>query len=167
MQKREKYYTEDQKEIIRFIKILSILVVIIALFYVGTRAFVTKDLFGKNYVRTEPIGSLDYDTVIAGTMLTRPEEEYYVLAYSKDNEFESFYSTLKGVYEGEENSLEVYYLDIDSYLNKEYISDETSNSSPTGLNDLKIKDVALIKVNKGKIVKYLETRDAIKNELSL
>ena len=54
-------------------------------------------------------------------------------------------------------------------LNKKYYvgEDKDSNPNATTSSELAFKDLTLIKIKNGKIVKYLETLDTIKTELGI
>ena len=90
--KVEKVQSEEQIEIARFIRILIILVVLILGIYFFTRIFVTKDLFNsKDENPSATPGVINYDTTLIGSMLSKPEKEYYVIAYSSEDITNSIY----------------------------------------------------------------------------
>ena len=77
--KQEKYRSEEQNEIIRFIRILIIVVVLILGIYFLTRIFVTKDLFNNELVFT-------FTTILNDTKI---EKRFYI-----QRKFLNFYSIL-------------------------------------------------------------------------
>lgn len=72
-------------------------------------------------------------------------------------------------YMDKEKSNKVYFCDLSNELNKKYYvgEDKDSNPNATTSSELAFKDLTLIKIKNGKIVKYLETLDTIKTELGI
>ena len=81
--KQEKYRTEEQMEMIRFIRILLIIVVLILGIYFLTKAFFTEESTNNENEIVE--GTINYDKTLIGSSLNKPEKEYYVLIYSSEN----------------------------------------------------------------------------------
>ena len=164
--KEEKVRSEEQQEIIRFIKILLIVLLIVCVVYVATRIFVKQDL-GKE-VKETSVTEVSYSKMVFGTMLNRNEDSYYVLAFSSEDNKANYYSALAASYMSDKESLYVYYIDLKDALNKDYIAiDGKSNKDAKRVSELKVGELTLIKVEKGKIVKYLESLDEIKSEFKI
>ena len=84
--KQEKYESEEQLEVKRFILILVILIIIILGIYFLTRIFVTKDLLNNNKKEETTIeGSINYDTTLIGNIYNKPVNEYFVLIYNSED----------------------------------------------------------------------------------
>lgn len=165
--KTQKYVTEEQMEIKKFIFVLLGLLILLVGVYFFTRAFVTKDLHKSTNDVEYTEGKVSYDVVVAGTMLNRPESEYYVYAFSNENTKAIYYNTLVSKYSTNEKALQVYYLDIDNALNKDYVDKENASQSFTTIDDLKLGDVTLIKVKDGKVTKYITNEEEIKKEFGI
>lgn len=164
--KEEKFKSEDQESIIRFIKILIGVIICVVLIYFITRAFVKKDLTDTK--EETPVTEISYSKMVFGTMLNRPYDEYYVFAYSSEDTKAYYYSVLGESYMNEEDSLYIYYVDLEDSMNSKYVStDGTTNPKATKVEDLRVGDLTLIKVKNGKINKYLENLKDIKNELGI
>jgi len=164
--KNERIESEEQIEIKRFIIILLILVIFVVGIYFFTRIFVTKDLFGnKDENNNTPIsGTVDYDTTLIGAMLSKPEEEYYVLAYkSEDITSDVYYGGLVTNYRKSTKALKVYTADLSNELNKKYYDNKNVNTS--SLETLKLGDVTLLKISKGKIVAVYTKEEDITKQL--
>lgn len=161
MMRKDKIYTEEQKEVFKFLKILFGLIVIIGLLYLFTNYVVNK---GETYKRTNSAGKINYDTVILGGILNKVDNEYYVLAVDKSNMFNNIYLNAATNYKSGVKHLPVYIADLSNEFNKEYI-DENSNYK-SDISELKVKGTTLIKVKSGKIIKFIETKDDILNELN-
>ena len=165
---KNKYATEEQKEVKKFICLLLGLILIIVGVYFFTRAFVTKDLKDSGTDSSYTAGSINSNIVIAGTMLSRPESEYYVAAFSGEDTSISYYNTIISNYISEEKSLKVYHLDIDNALNKKYVAtDEDASTKFTSLEELKLGRFTLLKIKDGKVTKYITDIEKAKKELSV
>lgn len=165
--KTQKYVTEEQMEIKKFIFVLLGLLILLVGVYFFTRAFVTKDLHKSSNGVEYTEGKVSYDTVIVGTMLNRSESEYYVYAFSNEDTKSIYYNTLVSQYSKEEKALQVYYLDIDNQLNKDYVDSSNPSKTFTTINELKLGNVTLIKVKNGKVTKYITNEEEIKKEFGI
>lgn len=167
--KQQKYVTEEQLEIKKFIIVLLGLVLIIVGIYFFTRAFVTKDLGKKESDITYQTGAIDYSTAIVGTMLNRPVSEYYVFAFKKTNEKAAEYQQYITDYRNQAKSLHIYTVDLDNELNKKYVAGENDSVSKSfeSLDKLKLGNITVIKVKDGKVEKFLTKTKDIKKELKL
>lgn len=164
--KEEKYKSEEQQEIIRFIKILIIVVLFILAIYFVTRIFVKKDLI--NNEEETAVTEISYSKMVFGTMLNRPYEEYYVFAFSSEDNKANYYNALADKYSNNEESSYIYYIDLEDSMNKAFIAEDgKTNPDAKTVNDLQVGAVTLIKVKDGKIAKYIENIDDIKSELSI
>ena len=163
----DKYTSEESKEVKRFIIILlSIIVLVLAVY--GITRIVNKDK-DNNDDRTVTAGSIDYDKVSVGTLFNRADSEYYVIVYDGEAPNAIYYSALMNKYMDKEKSNKVYFCDLSNELNKKYYvgEDKDSNPNATTSSELAFKNLTLIKIKNGKIVKYLETLDTIKTELGI
>lgn len=164
--KSEKYQTEEQAEIMRFVKILIIVLILILGVYLFTRIFVTKDLFNEKKENDTVIsGEIDYSKTIIGSMLNKPEDEYYVLIYDKEDIKSVYYGGLITTYARNENALKVYYADLSNELNKKYVTTSDKEVNTTSLENFKVKNLALIKIKDGKITSSSTNEDDIAEEL--
>ncbi len=161
--------SEEQKEIVKLVKILLIVLVILSLVYLGSRAFISKDLFNKDKddsvssETTTPEVNFDYTKTIIGTMFNRPYKEYYVMIYNSNNEKYTDYISLLTKYKG---TTKLYVVDLNEAFNKKYQSEE-SNPLATSISELKLSDFTLVKIKNKKIAKYLETKEAMTSELGI
>lgn len=167
--KKEKYRTEEQEEAIRFIKILILVILIVIAVYFLTRIFITKDLLNKDSEEQTLIeGSINYNTTIIGEMLTRPEENYYVIMYDSEDLNSIYYSGLASTYGNNENALKVYTIDLGNEFNKKYVvnNPEEVNVNTTNLDSFKVNNLALLKISDKKIIKSLTKEEDIAKELT-
>ena len=161
MMRKDKIYTEEQKEVIKFFKILIGLVLIIGLLYLFTNYVVNK---GEKYERTNNAGKINYDTISLGAILNKADSEYYVLAVDKSNMFNDIYLNEASNYKSGVKHLPIYIADLSNEFNKEFVAEVSNYKSD--ISELKVKGTTLIKIKSGKIVKFIETKDDIINELN-
>lgn len=165
--KRNNYRSEDQEEIIRFIKLLLIIIILIVGVYLFTRFFVTKDLFTKETTteREYTEGTINYNVTTIGTMLNKPEKEYFVFMYDYDDVNSIYYSGLISGYKKNKDSLKVYVANLSSEFNKNFIDIENINVNTSNLDDFKVGKYALVKISNGRIVKSYTSEEEIKEVL--
>lgn len=162
--KKETYRSEDQTEAIRLVWILVIIIVFVIGIYLFTRLFVTKDLFKKdedNDVVTP--GEINYQNVIIGTMLSKPEDEYFVMIMDNSLPNSVYYTGLINNYSRNTDALNVYYADLKSELNKNYIG--TENNISDNLENFKVSKNTLIRVKNGKIANSYTTDEELEKVL--
>lgn len=166
--KAEKYRSEEQEEIIRFIKILIIVIIFVLAAYLFTRIFVTKDLFNKDDNTSEEViaGTINYDVTILGSLLNKPEDEYYVLAYDSENLRAVYYSSLITNYKYNEDALKIYYANLNNPFNAKYYDKDNTNLDVKSLEDLRVGDLTLFKIKNGKISEILTDEKKIAEELA-
>ena len=161
------YKTEEQQEITRFIIILAIVVVLILGFYIFTKYIVKKPKIDVSDEVTA--GEINYDVVIAGTMLNKGEKEYYVLAYNNENLNSALYSSLASKYSSKDKALAIYHLDTGNNLNKDYVASNESevNVNTSTIESLKLGELTLLKIKNKKIEKAITDIEIIKKELNI
>ena len=125
-------------------------------------AFALINIFNGNWnlfnKKNEKVTEIDPKMVMVGTMFNKEEEEYLVLAYDMQDDNNSIYAYLASNYYGSPN---LYYLDLSSGFNNNFIGEETVISSD--LSKLKFSKAALLLINKDKITKSYTTEDEIVN----
>lgn len=158
------YKTEEQKEIMKFLIVLGVVILIIVGVYFFSKIFIKEEVKDLEYLT----GSVSTEVAIVGTILNQKEKTYYVLSYDPKETGSNAYATYANYYYGnQKNATKVYYLDLSNGMNKDYYVKDNSNPKATKIQDLKIKNGTLMKIENGKITKYLEGEEAIKKELKV
>ena len=155
-----KYYTDEQKEVFKFIIIIVVLVLVIGGIYLITDKYIEKGS------RSKTTGVVNYDI---GTMLNRPYEEYYIIIYDSKSPEASYYSSLINKYKENEDALKVYFIDLNNELNRKYYNvnnDNVSNKKAKSINELDLGDVTLIKISNKEINTYIDDINSIEKILS-
>ena len=160
--RREKFYTEEQKEVYSFIKILVGLIVILAILYLLTVFVFNKE---EPIKRTNKKGSIEYSQVVVGTIFKTLDPEYYVLAFDSEDVTNSYILNKATNYKSKNNALPLYTLDLSSEFNKNYVGKE-SNYEESSVDNLVFKGTTLIKIKDKKIVKFIENVEEIDKELN-
>lgn len=164
--KEIKYRSEEQQEIIRFIVILTSIFILVGIVYGVSKIFIKDNKSDQGETVTP--GVVNYDLVTVGTMFNRPEEEYYVAIYDRNRKDAVVFSAIINKYTNEEKANHVYFCDLDSFFNKDYIAkDGKSNPKAKVMSELSLGEFTFVKIKNGKIVTYLETKEDMKKELGV
>ena len=132
-----------------FIIIIVIIVLLVPLYFITTLVLNnqnTEEIKNNNPVKTQN------EKILVGQLLNRKDSSYYVIAYKKDNKMVSLFNQYLNDYKNKEEHLNIYKIDLDEGLNKNYISDTTNITDE--LKDLKLSDTTLFKIVDGKIDSY-------------
>lgn len=148
---------EEQHQIKKLIKIICFLLFIVAIIYLISALFITKEVnwFTK---KEETINTTVTNSILASTIFKQKEETYYVYFYDFKDEDNKITSHINSKLSGSK----IYKVDSGSALNKKYIS-EASNKNAKTLEELKIVTPTLIKISNEKITEYYENDEIINN----
>ncbi len=171
MEKKKKninYNTTEQTEIKKFLIVIVVVLAICGVMYFITRAFVTKDLGKKKDEEVVTPGTVNYNVAIMGQILNRGLDEYYVAIYdSTSKDYASDMVIMLNNYSTKEKALHVYRVDLSNKLNADYYDPDNVNTSAQSVAEMKVGDITLLKVKKGKISKYIVDYDKMKKELGV
>lgn len=149
------------------IKIIIGCSLILFIFYFVLAIFVTKEVkvFDKsnNSTNTSENNSDSNvsNKILASKIFEQAEESYYVYFYDFNSEDEKLASAIGNI------SDTVYRVNTNDGFNKNYVStSDKGNSNAKSLNDLKVINPTLIKVNNDTISEYYETVSGILNHLN-
>ena len=163
----KKYVSEEEHEIKRFVIILFSIIICIVVVYAISKVLVKKEDTNTTD-DTVQAGAVDYNVVAVGSILNRPEKEYYVLVYNQEDSTSAIYATYGNLYLSKDDAKKLYYCDLSNELNKAYVaSDGISNSKAKSVKEFKFGEVTLLKIKNNKIVSYIEDVDTIKKELGI
>lgn len=167
-----KYQTAEQLEIRNFVIVILVVLLCVGGLYLATRLFVTKDLFkDKSETENEEVvaGTINYEVAIMGTILQKADKEYYVAIYDQSDKgkYVADMLTLVFAYTDKENHLPIYTVDLSNKLNEGYYDPENVNVDAKAVKDMKVGDITLLKVKKGKITKYIVDYAKMQKELGV
>lgn len=149
-------------ELVNLIKIIIVVCVILLAFYFIT-ALVSKKTKGSAFDNDDSVAVIQYDKIIVGEILNRPESSYLVMVEKKDDVNSNLYQSYLSIYSGKENALRVYNVDLGEVFNFDYVGDETILNE--GIQNYKFSDTTLIKINDGNILETYVGLEAIENYL--
>lgn len=150
----------EDNQIGNFIKIIIIVSVIFLGFY-GLTLIINK----KDKVDETPKAEFQNDIILIGNVLNQKPDKYYVLVEKQDDDNNVLYETYLSVYKNSKDANRAYFATLDNPLNSMFISEE-SNLLVSNIEKLKLKDVTLLMVSKGKITEAYEGKDDVKLKLS-
>lgn len=159
--------------------IISIIIIILCLFYLLTVYITNKhssdDNSGNNSTAlSEKTKSksddssvdISTDKTIVGRSFSLSDSEYIIVYYdSSDEDINSKFSELISTYNGKEDHLNIYSVDMSNGLNKKYAKEE-SNTNPTKVSEISINGPTMIKFSNGEVIDYIEGYDEISSYLS-
>lgn len=165
-----KYNTAEQEEILKFLIVIVLVMIAVGAIYVATRIFVTKDFF-KTETKTNEVApdvDINYSVAIMGQIFNRPYDEYYVAIYdSKNDDYSYDMSSLVRNYNAKEKHLHIYTVDLSNKLNDGYYDPEKVNVNAKSLSEMKVGDITLLKIRKGKVNKYIVDLSKMQQELGV
>ena len=157
---------KDSYSLLNLLKIVLVVLLTFIIFYLIT-FLVLKNNTNKD--NSNSITEIDSTLITFNSLLNRNENEYYVLAYKSKNindkaNYKTLYDNYISQYKQKTEALNFYMIDIDDAFNKSYIGDELNISS--SLDELKINDEVLFKINNGTIENSFVGSEEILNKLS-
>ena len=159
--------SEDTNEIKSFIIIVVVIAILVGIIYGLTEIFKNDEVPADDVIT----GMIDYDKTTVGTILNRPYDKYFVMVYNSDDSKAVLYSTILTKYmqnSEEKGYTKIYYCDLNNKLNSEYFNknnDGKSNPKAKTIQELNFGDLTLLQIEKGKITKYIEDVNVIKEIL--
>lgn len=156
--------TNYDTEITNIVKFLLIVIVIFAVVYFVV-ALIRGDIrFGKDK-EEQPEVTIQYEEILGGEILNIAKSEYFVLLYDYTSNEANLFSTLLSKYKAKSGALSVYKVNLANPLNQRYVTNGDSTKYPVMASDLLVNDATLLQVKDGKVILYLEGKDAIKEHI--
>lgn len=157
---------EEMMKTSTVLKIILGVVVVILIFYYGLAIFVTKevDLSGsKDNSSTSDNDSSNSvsNAILAKNTFNQTDEVYYVYYYDFTDEEEVISNSISSL-----TDHTIYRVDTSSGLNSNYVDDNGGNKNVDSIDNLKVKNPTIIKIDNDKVVSYYEGVDAISNFLN-
>lgn len=162
--------TDEATQVKKIGIILVSIILVLAIFYV-IGGIITGEIKLSQKEYTVDEAQIQYDEVLLGSSLSLSDSDYYVLYGSTEDPFTADLRQLITNYSENEDSLNVYYVDMDSSFNKSYLvgEGEKSNSTISAITseaDLKISTPTWIRVSNNKVTEYVEGYDAVKEAIT-
>lgn len=157
---RNKDFTiNDNTGITKGIRMLLIVLAICAV------CLIVSAIVNNTKKESATASTIVYNKIIAGCILNREEETYYVLATTSKDTNKDSYNSYVEQYKNSSNAIKIYTVDLDNGFNKSKVTG-TDNFFVDSISDLTFKGSALLKVFKGKVIEAYsqdELMDTIQN----
>ncbi len=147
----------NENEMANFIKLIVIVGVIFALFYLLT-AYINREETTTEDTPTQK-ETIQYDEILVGNMFKQSASNYYLLIEDVEDKNVMTYVAYLNNYATLEGSIKVYKAILNSSLNKQYLADESNITND--ITKFKVSKTTLLEISKGKIVKSYEKHEDI------
>ena len=161
---KTKSYSSDSDEMMRMLKMLGIVVLILGIFYLWFAIISGEISFGSKEKEAE----IQNVEIVAGETFNRGDADstYYVLMYDfDDKENASKYSNIYSIYYAKGGTEKIYVVDLAKKFSSGYLTDDVSKVNISSIENLKVVNGTLIKVEKGKGILKSIGEEQIKKEL--
>lgn len=162
-----KFETSTQTEVKSFLIVVLVVILCVGGIYLITKLFVNKDSSKEAEEPAAVETTVNYDVAIVGNIMNRPYDIYYVAVYSSEGDYSSDMNTLVVSYSNLAKHHHIYTVDLANSLNKDYYDPENENVKAKGVDDFKFGDLTLIKIEKGKVTKYITDYTKMESELKI
>lgn len=140
------------------VKLICFIVILLFVIYYILAVFVTKELDISNGSDTKENTTEETtdtssvsDKILASNIFNQKEEEYYVYFYDFNDEDDVVNSVISSI-----TDTKVYKVDTSSSLNANYVTEDKGNKDALNLDELKVKNPTVIKVEADEITEYYE-----------
>lgn len=157
---RKKEIIDDTSNIVNLIKMIVIVAVTFLAFY-GITVLVTNNKEKETSTKNENTAVIQYDEILVGQILNRPQNSYYVLIEGENDSHISEYQTYL---DSSKTTEKVYYAELSNLFNKKYYSEE-SNLNADSISQIRFKGTTLLKIENGQIINTYEENENILSEL--
>ena len=156
---------EQTMKLSTILKIIIGVIIVILIFYYGLALFVTKEVDlssnSKKDTTTENTSSNVSNAILAKNTFNQTDEVYYVYYYNFNDEDKVLANSINSL-----TDHTIYRVDTNSGLNSNYVDTNNGNKDVSSIDNLKVKNPTLIKIDNDKVVSYYEGVDAISNFLN-
>lgn len=155
--------TNNDVEYSKIIKITIGIVLVLALTYFVTALVSGEIKFGKDNDEVTEETTIQYEEIIAGQILNRNQDEYYVLLFNFTDTFASYYLSLKDTYVENDDALPFYIVDLEKHVNESIVATDENEykANVSNISDLKVTNPTILKVKNHKVVKNITGRENI------
>lgn len=156
----DRNFRGEDKEVSRAIKIVVGVVLTFALIYLLAALF-TGEINLKKEKESEP--TIQYVEILAERTFKQKDSDYFVLYY--DFEDEATVGLFDTVFESLKETASAYKVDLSKKFNANYLVEDSKNvdTTPENLEELKVKNPTLIRIKDGKVDKFVNGVENIKN----
>ena len=169
--KSEKYIdkkvklSEENEEIYSLIKIVVVIALIVGIVYLFVALL--NGEFKKDETddgNDSEVHEIQNEKILASSVFTKVDEEYYVLMYDGSSEWANYYGMFYSEYSYIEDAVPMFWVDLSDAFNKGVLvtGEEETNDDAQEYSELKVMIPTLIHIEDGKNVDYYEGEDVVK-----
>lgn len=158
IKKIESAETGVEKDLLKILRIVFVVMFVFAFFYLLTIVVVGRD----EKEEIEEV-SIQYEEILAGSSFTMRDKEYLVVYYDFNSEDATEINSAIYSYSTsyDEDKLRVYTVDMSNQFNKKYASTDSSNEKPETASDLLINVPTIIRIVNGEATEYIDDFDDV------
>ena len=165
MKRNYKTTTTTELDYMRVVKIAIGVLLVLGIVLLVSKLAMGEIKLGKEK-EEEKVTEINYQEIIAGEVFNRPHDSYYVLFVNSDDNYYDYYKGLIYSYSIKDNSLPFYIVDLTKKINKEYVNEDSENSTieyvyPSNIDTLKVKSPTIFKISNSKTVDITYGKDNI------
>jgi len=155
------------EQIVRLVKIAIGVILVLVLVYLLTALATGEIKLGNKKTEETKESTIQYEEIIAGQIMNRQQDEYYVLVFNFTDDEASYYLSLKDSYKQNTDALPFYLVDLEKGFNQSLMLEEGEEytQKPTNIQDLKVKSPTLLKIKNKKVTERIETNEKVKEYL--
>ncbi len=160
-----KINSSSDTEYSKVIKITVIVVLVLVITYLITALATGEIKLGKNKNEEKEETSIQYEEILSGEILNRNQNEYYVMLFNFTDTFASYYLSLKDSYLEKDNAKPFYIVDLEKNSNQNIVASDDASIKEyiDNINDLRVENPTIIRVNNHKVVEIIRGRESILN----
>ncbi len=146
-------------DIYKLLKVFGIILLVILLIYLFVAIVITKEIeiFKKDNENVENTNDKVENQILARNTFLQKDLEYYVYFYDFDDEVGSINVLIDTKLSDEK----VYRVNTNDAFNTNYVAEDVGNRNAQKIEDVKVINPTLIKINDGIITSYYENSNEI------
>ncbi len=150
------------EQVMSGVKIALVVIAVLGIFYLLTAIKTGEIKFGKKEKEPEEV-EIQYEEIIAGQILNRKQDEYYVLIFNFTDPQASYYLSLKDSYKQNTEALPFYIVDLEKDFNQSLRINEGEEykEKPSKITDLKAISPTILKIKNKKVTERIETSEKV------
>lgn len=155
------------EQAVTLVKIAVGVIIVLGVVYLLTALKTGEIKLGSTKKDEVQEATIQYEEIIAGQILNRKPEEYYVLSFEFTDTEASYYLSLKDNYSKNTDAIPFYIVDLEKGYNKSILKEEGQEVKELAENikELKVTSPTLLKVKAGKVIERVETAEKVKEYL--
>ena len=160
--RKEKSYSSDSDEMTRMIKVFVFVLLAFGAFYFIFAIARGEISFGGKKEKEVEIQNIE---ILGGETFNRTDSEYYVLFFDFKEDKIGKYEHLYNMYVNKSGLKNLYLVDLSKKFNSNYLAEDASKVVVKSIDELKVIDGTLVKINVGNVTTYKTDYEEMKTLL--